>query len=62
MAWIKLTDLLNHPVQLSVEQMVRVRLPTADFDTAAKCVVDLSNGQAQAVKETPDQVMQLLQK
>lgn len=63
MAWIKLTDTAGNLVGLSVDQMVRVRIPTpGEVDAAAKAVVDLSNGQVQAVRETPDQVVQMLPK
>jgi uncharacterized protein YlzI (FlbEa/FlbD family) len=63
MAWIKLTDLAGNLVRLSVDQMVRVRTPAAEeVDPAAKAVVDLSNGQIQAVKESPDEVMAMLPK
>lgn len=63
MAWIKLTDTAGNPVGLSVEQMVRVRIPNpGEVEAAAKAVIDLSNGQVQAAKETPDQVVQMLPK
>lgn len=61
MAWIKLTDTAGNPVGLNVDHMMRVRNPTAgEVDAAAKAVVDLSNGQVQGVRETPDQVVQML--
>lgn len=63
MAWIKLTDTAGNPVGLSVDQMVRVRIPTqGEVDPSAKAVIDLSNGQVQGVRETPDQVVQMLPK
>jgi hypothetical protein len=61
MSWIKLSDLAGNTVQLSVEQMVRVRVPAVgEADPKAKAVVDLSNGQVQAVTETVDEVMGVL--
>ena len=61
MAWIKVTDTGGNTVGLSVDQMVRVRIPIpGEVDPAAKAVIDLSNGQVQAVRETPDQVVQML--
>jgi len=63
MGWIKLTDPAGNLVGLNVEQMVRVRIPTAgEVDAAAKAVVDLSNGRVQGVRETPDQIVQMLPK
>jgi uncharacterized protein YlzI (FlbEa/FlbD family) len=61
MSWIKLTDTAGNPVRLSVEQIVRIRIPgPGEVDAAARTVVDLSNGQMQAVKEPPDQVIEML--
>jgi hypothetical protein len=63
MPWIKLSDLSGNVVQLSVDQMVRVRIPAAgEADPKAKAVVDLSNGQIQAVTQTIDEVMKILPK
>ena len=62
-AWIKLTDPSGNPVQLSSDQMVRVRVPpNGDTDPKAKAVIDLSNAGMQAVTETVDQVMKALQR
>ncbi|HEY7890357.1 MAG TPA: hypothetical protein VIC29_19210 [Steroidobacteraceae bacterium] len=63
MAWIELTDTAGNSVGLSVDQMVRVRTPTpGEVEAAAKAVIDLSNGQVQAVRETPNQIVQMLPK
>jgi hypothetical protein len=63
MAWITLTDTGGNPVHLSVDQIVRVRSPTPDdVAPSAKALVDLSNAQVQAVREPPDQVMEMLSK
>jgi uncharacterized protein YlzI (FlbEa/FlbD family) len=63
MSWIKLSDLSGNAVQLNVDQMVRVRVPPdGEMDSKAKAVVDLANGQLQAVAETIDEVMRAVQK
>ena len=61
MAWLKLTGPSGNPVYVSSDQMARIRIP-ADGETApaAKGIVDLANGQSQAILETPDQVMALI--
>ena len=61
MAWLTLTAPNGDPVQLSGDQLVRIRIPLGG-DTApdAKAIVDLTNGQSQATKETPDQIMALM--
>jgi uncharacterized protein YlzI (FlbEa/FlbD family) len=63
MPWIKLTDLSGNPVQLSVDQIVRVRVPAdGEVDPKGKAAVDLSNGQIQVVAEAVDQVMRAISK
>ncbi len=58
MTWIKLTNPAGIQVLVSGDQMVRVRIPHAgEVDPAANCVVDVTSGQSQAVRETSDQVL-----
>jgi hypothetical protein len=59
MAWITLTEPNGNPVRLSGDQLVRIRVPLGggDAPAAAKAIVDLTNGQNQAVKENPDSII-----
>jgi hypothetical protein len=57
MGWITLKEPNGGSVQLSVDQMVRIRIPVAgEAAPAANAIVDLANGQSQAVTDSPDQI------
>ncbi|HLG85411.1 MAG TPA: hypothetical protein VKY22_30800 [Bradyrhizobium sp.] len=57
MGWITLTEPNGGSVQLSVDQMVRIRTPVqGEVAPGANAIVDLANGQSQAVKDSPDQI------
>lgn len=61
MAWITLTEPNDNPVQLSGDQLVRIRTPVpGEAAPAANAIIDLANRQNQAVKESPDQIAELL--
>lgn len=61
MAWIKLTTPNGSEVQISVEQLVRVRIPVAgEAPAQTNALVDLTNGQSQATRESLEEIMQLL--
>ena len=57
MGWITLTEPNGGSVQLSVDQMVRIRTPVQGEAPGANAIVDLANGQSQAVKDSPDQII-----
>ena len=58
MGWITLTEPNGGSVQLSVDQMVRIRTPVqGEAAPGANAIVDLANGQSQAVKDSPDQII-----
>ena len=62
MPWIKVTGPSESTVHISVEQIVRIRPPaTGEAADEARALIDLSNGQSQATRETVDEIMQLLQ-
>ena len=65
--WIKVTNPKKTPVYLSVDQLMRVRpcVKGVDFTppddlSAANAIIDLTTGM-QAVLETPDKIMELIQ-
>jgi hypothetical protein len=61
MAWLELTAPNGDPVQVNGDQVVRVRIPLdGEVVPAAKGLVDLANGQSQATRETPDEIMALI--
>jgi hypothetical protein len=60
-AWIKVTDPAGNPVQLSADQLVRVRTAQpGEVDPKAKAIIDLANSQLQATIETADEIMSLI--
>jgi len=63
MAWIKVTGPTGNLVYISLEQVVRFRPPAAgEASDGAKALVDLSNGQTQATRETVDEIAALILK
>jgi hypothetical protein len=61
MAWVKLTAPNGNIVQISADQVVRVRPPVlGETDDQGHALVDLSNGQSQATRETVDEIMSQL--
>lgn len=63
MAWIKVTGPMGNGVYIVAEQLVRVRPPAAgEAAHEAKALIDLSNGQSQATRETVDEVIALVSK
>jgi hypothetical protein len=61
MKWIRLSQPADNAlVVLNIEQTVRVRQPGPGDDDRAGAVIDLVNGQQQAVRETVDQVCKYL--
>jgi hypothetical protein len=60
MGWFKVTAPTGLPVHLNSEHCIRVRPNKGgDQDARAKAVIDLASGQ-QAVTETHDEVMALI--
>ena len=60
MAWIKVTGPAGNAVMISVEQIVRLRPPDGTQAAGTQAVVDLTNTQSQATRETVDEIMQLI--
>ena len=58
MGWIALKEPNGGSVQLCIEQMVRIRTPVpGEAAPGANAMVDLANGQVQAVMDSPDQIV-----
>jgi len=61
MAWIKVTAPNGDVVQINADELVRIRpAVTGEAAAQAKTLIDLSNGQFQATRESVDQIMKLL--
>jgi hypothetical protein len=61
MAWFKVTAPNGVPVQVSGDQLTRVRIPNeGETAPAAKSILDFTNGQQQATLESPDEIMGLI--
>jgi len=61
MAWFTVTAPNGVPVQVSGDQLARVRIPAqGETAPAAKAILDFGGGQQQATLEDPDQIMALI--
>ena len=62
MAWFKVTAPNGVPVQVSGDQLTRVRIPNeGETAPAAKSILDFTNGQQQAALESSDEIMGLIE-